>query len=142
MRACGWIGHGVGQRAHHPVVVHPWPFLGIEALASGSIAERAMRRHYEEMYPSVYMPKASKPTALQRAEGAFLWMRRRGVLAGQSAAAVLGTKWIDGDDPAEVLYRNRKAPELLIVRTERLHVDEVTVPRGVVDFGSAWSHAQ
>lgn len=108
-----------------------WPFLSIEALAAGSIAERSMREHYEEMYPSVLMPKGATPSAMQRAEGAYLWTRRRGVLAGQSAAAVLGTKWVDGAEPAEVLSGNRKAPDLLIVRTERLNADDVVTVRGM-----------
>lgn len=129
--ACERIGLCIRQRADHSVMELHWPFLGTEALAGGLIAERAMRKHYEELYPSVFMPRGAKPTALQRAEGAHLWMRRRGVLAGQSAAAVLGAKWIDGEDPAEVIYGNRNPQELLTVHTERLRDCDVTSIRSV-----------
>lgn len=108
-----------------------WPFVGVEALAAGLIAERAMRNRYEEMYHGVYMPRDAEPTALQRAEGAWLWSKRRGVVAGQSAAALHGTRWIDGKYPAELLHDNRKAPKLLIVRTEAFTDDEVMTISGM-----------
>jgi hypothetical protein len=41
-------------------------------------------------------------------------------VAGQSAAAMLGAKWVDGRQPAELIYDNRKSPGRLIVRTETL----------------------
>lgn len=104
----------------------PWPFIGTEALASRLIPEHAMRRWYEELYPGVYVPKDVDPSAAQRAKAAWLWSRRRGVLAGTSAAAVLGVKWIDGDEDAELIHANRRAPDDLIVRTEALAASEVT----------------
>ena len=98
----------------------PWPFLGAEALSNAAIRERAMRRSYQPLYPGVFVPRNIEPTARQRAEAAWLWSRRRGVVAGQSAAAMLGGRWIDGKQPAELIHDNRKTPAGLIVRTERL----------------------
>lgn len=98
----------------------PWPFIGAEALAARAIAEREMRNRYEQLYPGVYVPRGSEPTARQRAESAWLWSGRRGVVAGQSAAALLGAKWVDGSQPAELIHHNRKPPPRLVVRTERL----------------------
>ena len=77
-----------------PMTQLRWPFIGAKAVASGAIPERAMRRHYQPLYPGVYMPLGAKPTACRRAEAAWLWSKRRGVLAGLSAAAMLRTKWI------------------------------------------------
>lgn len=77
----------------------PWPFVGAEALASAAIPERALRRNYEQLYPGVFVPHGIDPSAAQRAEAAWLWSRRRGVVAGQSAAAVLGVRWIDDRSP-------------------------------------------
>jgi hypothetical protein len=98
----------------------PWPFLGVEALSTAAIRERAMRRCYDQLYPGVFVPRGIEPTARQRAEAAWLWSRRRGVVAGQSAAAMLGAKWVKGTQPAELIFDNRKVPALLIVRTEQL----------------------
>jgi hypothetical protein len=98
----------------------PWPFIGAEALASAAIPERAMRRNFQQLYPGVFVPKGVEPSVRQRAEAAWLWSGRRGVVAGQSAAALLGVKWVDRSEPAELIHDNRKPPARLVVRTERL----------------------
>jgi hypothetical protein len=102
----------------------PWPFVGAEALAAQAIPERAMRNCYEQLYPGVFVPRDIAPSARQRAEAAWLWSRRRGVAAGQSAAAMLGGKWVDGSQPAELIHDNRKSPAGLIVRTDSLASEE------------------
>jgi hypothetical protein len=86
----------------------PWPFIGSEALAARVIPERAMRTLYEPVYPDVYIPWGVAPSAVARAKAAWLWSRRRGTVAGQSAAAMLGTKWVDGAQPAELIHDNRR----------------------------------
>jgi hypothetical protein len=98
----------------------PWPFVGVEALSEGAIHERAMRALHEQLYPGVFVPRGIEPTARQRAEAAWLWSRRRGIVAGQSAAAMLGAKWVDGSRPAELIYGNRKSPAGLVVRSEEI----------------------
>jgi very-short-patch-repair endonuclease len=85
-----------------------------------------MRRQYEALYPGVFVPRGVEPSARQRAEAAWLWSDRRAVVAGRSAAALLGAKWADGNEPAELIHDNRKPPALLVVRTERLLADERT----------------
>jgi hypothetical protein len=105
----------------------PWPFVGAEALAERAIPERAMRTLYETVYPGVYVPWGVKPSARHRAEAAWLWSRRRGVVAGQSAAAMLGVKWVDASGPAELIHDNRKPPPKIIVRSETLATGEVLV---------------
>jgi hypothetical protein len=104
----------------------PWPFIGTEALSARLLPEHTIRTRYEQIYPGVYVPKGAEVSAIQRATAAWLWSKRRGTLAGQSAAAVLRTKWIDGDDPAELIHDNRRAPTGLVVRTEDLRPDELT----------------
>jgi len=91
-----------------------------------------MRTLYEPVYPGVYVPCGVEPSAKQRAIAAWLWSRRNGVVAGQSAAAILGTKWIDGAQPAELVYDNRRPPAKLITRSETLHPDVVLDVDGVV----------
>lgn len=102
----------------------PWPFLGTEALSTGAISERKMRRLYTPMYPGIYVPRNANVSARERAQAAWLWSKRRGIVAGLSAAAMLGTKYIDSSDPAELIHDNRRPPPKLVVRTERVLPDE------------------
>ena len=102
----------------------PWPFVGSEALIGRQLPERTLRKSFEQLYPGVYVPRDIECSGRQRAEAAWLWSKRRGVVAGQSAAAMLGAKWVDGRQPAELIHDNRKSPRCLIVRSETLSRDE------------------
>lgn len=108
-----------------------WPFLGSEALAARALPERVMRGLYEPVYPGVYAPSGIDLTATQRAQAAWLWSRRRAVVAGQSAAALLGAKWVDPLSPAELAYGNRRPPAGIAVHTDTLLDGEVTEADGI-----------
>lgn len=108
-----------------------WPFLGREALAAKALPERAMRSLYEPVYPGVFAPAGIELTAAQRAEAAWLWSRRRGVVAGASAAALLGTKWVAPQRDAELIHDNRRPPAGIKVRTETVPVDELSHVGGI-----------
>lgn len=108
-----------------------WPFLGSEALAATAIPERVMRAIYAPVYPGVYAPTGIELTASQRARAAWLWSRRRAVVSGQSAAALLGAKWVDPMAPAELAYDNRHAPKLITVHTDELLDGEVIEVDGI-----------
>jgi len=110
----------------------PWPFVGSVALAERVIAERAMRKWYEPVYPDVYVPRGIELTARQRGHAAWLWSGGRGVVAGQSAAALLGAKWVDPLAPAELVAQNRRPPPLIVVHSDTLLPDEVVEVDGVV----------
>jgi hypothetical protein len=102
----------------------PWPFIGAEALAARAIPARdagALRTGLSRCV----RPVGGGPSAVERAKAAWLWSGRRGVVAGQSAAAMLGAKWIDGTQPAELIHCNQKSPSNLIVRAETLAAGEV-----------------
>jgi AbiEi antitoxin C-terminal domain len=101
------------------------PFVGTEALSAGLISERAMRRLYEPVYPNVYWRRDATLTARERAHAAWLWSKRRGIVAGLSAAALHGAKWIDPPEPAELIHDNRRPPPNLVVRTETVLPDEI-----------------
>ncbi|GFG68340.1 hypothetical protein [Mycolicibacter senuensis] len=107
------------------------PILASEALARRAVTRAELRRDYVGIYPGVWVPRESQRTARQRAYAAWLWSRRRGVLAGVSASAMLGAKWIDGDAPAELVHSNRRAPPLLTVHTDTLLPGEVQMVRGL-----------
>jgi very-short-patch-repair endonuclease len=108
-----------------------WPFLGAETLAAGIIPERAMRTLYEAVYPGVYSPAGIELTASQRAHAAWLWSRRRGVVAGNSAAALLGAKWVSPSLDAELVHNNRKPPPRLVVHSDKLARHEAVYVDGV-----------
>jgi hypothetical protein len=107
------------------------PFLGQEVLAAKALPERAMRSLYDPIYPGVYVPGGIDLTAAQRAEAAWLWSRRRGVVAGVSAAALLGAKWVDPARAAELIYENRRPPAGITTRTETLLADELSHVGGI-----------
>lgn len=108
-----------------------WPFLGAEILAANAMPERAMRALYEAVYPGVYAPGGIELSATQRAQAAWLWSRRRAVVAGNSAAALLGSKWVSPALDAELVYGNRKPPPRIIVHTDTLAPHETLVVDGI-----------
>lgn len=52
--------------------------------------------------------------------------RRNGVIAGRAAAALHGALWVDADTPIEMIWRSGRPPSGIIVRNERIDVDEIT----------------
>ncbi len=107
----------------------PWPVLGSEVLAAKAIPERAMRQLYEPVYPGVYAPAGVELTARQRAHAAWLWSRRRAVVAGNSAAALLGAKWVNPALDAELVHANRKPPPRTRIDWRRTRRLRLTVSR-------------
>ena len=112
-------------------------FLGSEALAAKAIPERAMRSLYQAVYPGVYGPGDIGLTARERAQAAWLWSRRGAVVAGNSAAALLGAKWVDPALDADLIHGNRHAPPGIAVHTETLLPGEVVDLGGMRVTGSA-----
>ncbi|GBE65375.1 hypothetical protein MFM001_18370 [Mycobacterium sp. MFM001] len=101
-----------------------WPFRGREALDAGLVTVRDLRRFYCAVYPGVYALRGAELSAVQRAQAAWLWSRRRGVLAGLSAAAVLGARWVEPGLPAELIHNNQRTPPLVVVYADRLVTGE------------------
>jgi hypothetical protein len=107
------------------------PFIGSEAVASGQLTPYSLRSRFVAIYPDVYVPLDTEITAVIRAQAVWLWSRRRGVVAGQSAAALHKAKWVDGRRPAEILYDNRHPPSGIRTWADRVEDDEVEVVRGI-----------
>jgi len=91
-----------------------------------------MRSLYEAVYPGVYVPAGIELTARQRAEAAWLWSRRRAVVAGNSAAALLGAKWVSPALDAELAHDNRRSPPGITVHTDTLQDGEVLKVDGML----------
>lgn len=108
-----------------------WPFRAEEALEGGALTFRELRRFHQAIYPGVWAPRGVELSATDRARAAWLWSRRGGVLAGLSASAMLGAKWIDNDLPAELIHTNRRPPPLIMVHTDELLSGETQTIRGL-----------
>lgn len=105
----------------------PPVILGSESLAAGVLTRHELRTRYVAIYPNVYLPNDADLTAAARAQAAWLWSRRRGVVAGRSAAALHGAKWIDPQAPAELLHDNRHRPRGIRTYADRIADDEIVL---------------
>lgn len=107
------------------------PFIGSEAVSNGEVLKSALRTHYRKLFRDVYVDPRVELTSLIRARAAWLWSRRRGVVAGLSAAAVHGAQWVDATAPIEILHSNRNPLPGLRVHGGSLQDDEITLVDGV-----------
>ncbi|HTY33177.1 hypothetical protein [Mycobacterium sp.] len=101
-------------------------FLGGEAIAAATLTEYQLRRWYRPIFRDVYIPKRHEPSLDDRILGAWLWSRRRAVIAGAAASALHGARWVGADTPVELVSKNARPQRGLIVRNETLAADEVT----------------
>jgi very-short-patch-repair endonuclease len=96
------------------------PFIGSEALASGVLERRHLRRYCRAVMPDVYLDKRVDPSLRQRTAAAWLWSRREAVVAGLAAAAVHGSKFVDDDATVELIWKNARAPHGVVTRDDLL----------------------
>lgn len=108
-----------------------WPFRAAEVLDSRALTFRELRRCHFAIYPGVWAPRGVDPTIVDRAKAAWLWSDRRGVLAGLSASAMLGAKWIEPDTPAELVHFNRRPPRGITVHSDALAFGETQAVQGM-----------
>ena len=101
-------------------------------------------RSYTRLHRNVYSPHGVELTAADRARAAWLWSGRTATVAGHSAAALLGAKWIPRDAPVELARARRPAPPGIrihsgVLRDDELcHIDDIqctTVARTAYDLG-------
>jgi hypothetical protein len=107
------------------------PFVGTEAVGAGTFTERELRRACTRIYRNVYQRRETALTAKDRAIAAWLWSGKKAVVAGNSAAALLGAEWVDPHAAAELISDRKRPPPLIVTRNESLLASEVTVVNGV-----------
>jgi hypothetical protein len=100
--------------------------VGSEAIAAGALTEHQLRRWYRPLFRDVYVPKWGPPALDDRTLAAWLWSRRRAVVAGVAASALHGAQWVDADTPIELIAPSARPQHGLVVRNETLDADEVT----------------
>jgi hypothetical protein len=105
--------------------------LASEALASGAVTRNDLRRRYVKVHRNVYARRGLELSALDRAVAAWLWSERKAVLVGNSAAALLGTKWLSPDGPAEVGRVRYPSPPGIVVRSGAIADDEIRTVGGI-----------
>ena len=71
------------------------PFIGSEAVARGTLTRHELRTRFVAVHHDVYLSKQAELTAVVRAKACWLRTRGHGILAGFSASALHGAKWID-----------------------------------------------
>ena len=99
--------------------------LGGEALAAGVVTRHGLRHRYSPLFRGVYIDKRVEPSLRDRAIGAWLATRRRGVVAGVAASALHGAPWVDPTEPIDVVGVKIQSQEGLIPRSERIAGDEI-----------------
>ncbi|HEY2499852.1 MAG TPA: DUF559 domain-containing protein [Mycobacterium sp.] len=107
----------------------PDSFLGSEALAARALTAYELRSRYVALHQDVYVLRAAELTPVLRAKACWLRSRRRGVLAGFSASALHGARWIDPTRPAAIIDTNRRRASGIHVWEEHIDADEI----GIVD---------
>lgn len=106
-------------------------FIGSEALRRGDVTRHELQRWYRTIYPDVYVDKR-RPMSLQdNVVGAWLWSRRRAIVAGVAASALHGARWVDDNIRVELIWNNGRPPRGLVVRNEQVRDDELTVIEGI-----------
>ncbi|BBY15352.1 hypothetical protein H7K36_03945 [Mycolicibacterium litorale] len=108
-----------------------WPFLGTEALAAGVVTRYQLATRHDALFRNVYVPKGQAVTPVDKAVGAWLWSGRRATVAGLSAAALHGTKWIDATLPAELNQPSRHKTGNILLHNDTLTDDEICLARGI-----------
>lgn len=103
------------------------PFLGSEALTAGVLTPYELRSRYVAVHKDVYLPRDAALTAMLRAKACWLRSRRRGILAGYSASALHGAKWIDPTLPAAIIDTNRHTVAGVQTWEERIDIDEIEI---------------
>ncbi|WIM88690.1 type IV toxin-antitoxin system AbiEi family antitoxin [Candidatus Mycobacterium wuenschmannii] len=107
------------------------PFLGTEALNAGELTRDQLRRRCVRVYRDVYLARDVELTPKRRARACWLRSRRRGILAGFSASALHGSRWINPAWPAAIIDSNRRPAAGVRAWEESIECDEISVVDGM-----------
>src|ERR1700744_1189304 len=120
------------------------PFIGSEAVAAGALTKSQLATQCRRLFADVYVLRNVYVDAEVRAKAGWLWSRRRGVIAGFSAASLHGSRWVDDRQVVQLIHDNRRNPPGVQTHRDRIEDDEiarvaglsVTSPaRTALDFG-------
>jgi hypothetical protein len=109
----------------------PMPFIGTEALKAGIVTRRTLVSRHRMVYRNVYLDRGVELDPQRRAVAAWLWSQRNATVAGLSAAALHGTKWIDPALPAELIRPDTCGVKGIVIYRARLRDDETCAVDGI-----------
>ncbi|MGE2723150.1 DUF559 domain-containing protein [Mycolicibacterium pulveris] len=109
----------------------PLPFIGTEAVAAGLVTRRTLVSGHDMIYRNVYLPKGVELTPDTRAVAAWLWSNRDATIAGMSASALYGSRWIGEELPAELIRREACPVEGITIHRNTLRDDEIGIVHGM-----------
>jgi hypothetical protein len=66
-----------------------------------------------------------------KAEAAWLWSKRRGVVTGRAAASLHGALWVNESTPVELVCANNHGPVGIITHRDRIGHDEMCELNGI-----------
>lgn len=107
------------------------PFIGTEAVAGGAFTKAELASRCRRLFPDVYVERHVGVTTELRAKAGWLWTGRRGVVAGLTAAALHGSKWVDDAHVVELIHDNRRSPPGSRTHRGPIDDDEIEVTIGV-----------
>lgn len=107
------------------------PFIGSEAIARGALTRSRLSTGYTRLFRDVYVDRDTDVTAALRAKAGWLWSGRQGVISGFSAAALHGSKWVDGFTVVDILHDNRHRQAGIRAHGDRIEEDEIDVVNGI-----------
>jgi hypothetical protein len=107
------------------------PFVGSEALVAGKLTRHQLRTKFYPLHQDIYVENDAAVTAVARAKAAWLRSRRRGILAGFSAAAMHGAKWIDPARSANIIDTNRRPTPGIEAWADSIEGDEISLIAGI-----------
>jgi very-short-patch-repair endonuclease len=109
----------------------PELIVATDALSTGRFTRRELMRRCDRVYRNVYVAKGATLTACDRAVAAWLSSGRQATMAGMSAAALLGSRWVPADAPAEFLGTHHRAPVGIVAHSGRVPADEIRLVTGI-----------
>src|SRR6201999_182670 len=89
------------------------------------------RSGFVALHQDVYIATGATVSAVVRAKASWLRSRRRCILAGFSASALHGARWIDPSLPATIIDTNRRRTRGIRVWADRIEDDEICVIDGM-----------
>lgn len=107
------------------------PFIGSEAVARGAVTRGRLSTAYVRLFRDVYVSRDADVTASLRARAGWLWTGRQGVVAGFAAAALHGSKWVDGLTAVDLIHDNRHPQAGIRPHGDRIEGDEICLIEGV-----------
>ena len=107
------------------VMTYYEPFIGSEALAAGTLTRGRLRWGYDALLPDVYAAREAPRDLRLRTQAAWLWTGRRGIVAGQAAAARYTGKPLDREADIEMIATGRRPQPGVVIRNETIADDEI-----------------